>query len=70
MPSALQLSSKRKYQFMEVNTTRRSAGLKDKIPDIQQTLDMVRFLKTREVRIYLFGCDFVEVKMLTTEYAA
>ncbi|MCJ1332637.1 peptide chain release factor 1 [Thelotrema lepadinum] len=37
-----------KYQFMEVNTTRRSAGLKDKIPDIQQTLDMVRFLKTRE----------------------
>ncbi|KAI4152541.1 MAG: hypothetical protein LQ340_002848 [Diploschistes diacapsis] len=33
---------------MEVNTTRRSAGLKDKIPDIQQTLDMVRFLKTRQ----------------------
>jgi len=39
----------RKYQFMEVNTQRRSAGLKDKIPDIQKTLDTVRFLKTREV---------------------
>ncbi|MCJ1421487.1 peptide chain release factor 1 [Xylographa parallela] len=37
-----------KYQFMEVNTQRRSAGLKDKIPDIQKTLDTVRFLKTRE----------------------
>lgn len=40
----------RKYQFMEVNTQRRAAGLKDKIPDIQKTLDTVRFLKTREVR--------------------
>ncbi|KAI9878676.1 MAG: peptide chain release factor 1 [Pleopsidium flavum] len=28
-----------KYQFMEVNTQRRSAGLKDKIPDMQKTLD-------------------------------
>ncbi|MCJ1244578.1 peptide chain release factor 1 [Trapelia coarctata] len=36
-----------KYQFMEVNTQRRMAGLKDKIPDIQKTLDTVRFLKTR-----------------------
>ena len=38
-----------KYQFMEVNTQRRAAGLKDKIPDIQKTLDTVRFLKTRKV---------------------
>ncbi|MCJ1475140.1 peptide chain release factor 1 [Lambiella insularis] len=37
-----------KYQFMEVNTQRRSAGIKDKVPDIQKTLDTVRFLKTRE----------------------
>ncbi|MCJ1407191.1 peptide chain release factor 1 [Ptychographa xylographoides] len=37
-----------KYQFMEVNTQRRSAGLKDKIPDIQKTLDTVKFLKSRE----------------------
>ncbi|EEA20707.1 peptide chain release factor 1 [Talaromyces marneffei ATCC 18224] len=34
-----------KYQFMEMNTQRRSAGLKEKIPDIKKTLDMVRFLK-------------------------
>ena len=40
----------RKYQFMEVNTQRRAAGLKDKIPDIQKTLDTVRFLETRKVR--------------------
>lgn len=32
---------------MEVNTQRRGAGLRDKIPDIRKTLDMVRFLKAR-----------------------
>ncbi|KAL2014136.1 hypothetical protein VTN00DRAFT_1661 [Thermoascus crustaceus] len=37
-----------KYQFMEVNTTRRAQGLRDKIPDIRKTLEMVRFLKTRK----------------------
>ncbi|KAA8647218.1 hypothetical protein EYZ11_008659 [Aspergillus tanneri] len=36
-----------KYQFMEVNTQRRAAGLREKIPDIKKTLDMVRFLKLR-----------------------
>ena len=41
----------RKYQFMEVNTQRRAAGLRDKIPDIQKTLETVRFLKTRKVDI-------------------
>ncbi|RDA91272.1 hypothetical protein CP533_6340 [Ophiocordyceps camponoti-saundersi (nom. inval.)] len=34
-----------KYQFMEMNLQRRMAGLKDKLPDIQKTLDAVRFLK-------------------------
>lgn len=37
-----------KYQFMEVNTQRRAAGLKEKIPDIQKTLDMVQFLQLRQ----------------------
>ncbi|KAF4542483.1 Prefoldin subunit [Lasiodiplodia theobromae] len=37
-----------KYQFMQVNTERRATGLKDKIPDIQKTLDTVRFLKTKK----------------------
>ncbi|KAH8673347.1 Prefoldin subunit-domain-containing protein [Xylariales sp. PMI_506] len=36
-----------KYQFMELNLQRRVAGLQDKMPDIQKTLDTVRFLKTR-----------------------
>lgn len=39
----------RKYQFMEVNTQRRAQGLKDKIPDIQKTLETVQFLQTRKV---------------------
>jgi hypothetical protein len=43
----------RKYQFMEVNQQRRAAGLKDKMPDIQKTLDTVRFLKTRTVSALL-----------------
>jgi hypothetical protein len=40
----------RKYQFMEANMQRRAAGLKDKMPDIQKTLDTVQFLKTRKVK--------------------
>jgi hypothetical protein len=39
----------RKYQFMEANMQRRAAGLKDKMPDIQKTLETVQFLKTRKV---------------------
>ncbi|KAF2234732.1 Prefoldin, subunit 3 [Viridothelium virens] len=37
-----------KYQFMEVNNQRRASGLRDKIPDIEKTLEMVRFLKRRK----------------------
>ncbi|MCJ1264333.1 peptide chain release factor 1 [Lobaria immixta] len=37
-----------KYQFMEANTQRRSQGLKEKIPDIQKTLDTVQFLRTQK----------------------
>ncbi|RAH76442.1 Prefoldin, subunit 3 [Aspergillus japonicus CBS 114.51] len=37
-----------KYQFMEVNTTKRAAGLRDKIPDITKTLETVRFLSARK----------------------
>ncbi|KAB8293028.1 hypothetical protein EYC80_007390 [Monilinia laxa] len=37
-----------KYQFMEVNQQKRIAGSKINIPDIQKTLDTVRFLKTRK----------------------
>jgi len=34
---------------MEANTQRRLTGLRDKIPDIQKTLDTVNFLKGRKV---------------------
>lgn len=46
-----------KYQFMEVNTQRRAAGLKEKIPDIQKTLDTVQFLKAQKVRLTDL-CDY------------
>lgn len=34
-----------KYKYMELNTGQRIQGLKDKIPDIKKSLDMVQFLK-------------------------
>lgn len=40
---------------MQANTERRLAGLKDKIPDIRKTLDTVRYLKTRKVRLSILG---------------
>ena len=43
----------RKYQFMEQSTQKRALGLKDKIPDIQKTLETVQFLKSRDVRLSL-----------------
>jgi hypothetical protein len=35
---------------MEQNQQKRALGLKDKIPDIQKTLETVQFLKSRDVR--------------------
>ncbi|EJT75431.1 prefoldin subunit 3 [Gaeumannomyces tritici R3-111a-1] len=37
-----------KYQFMELNLQRRVAGLRGKLPDIEKTLETVRFLKLRK----------------------
>ena len=37
----------RKYQFMELNTQRRLSGLQDKMPEMQKSLDTVRFLASR-----------------------
>ncbi|CZR57469.1 related to prefoldin subunit 3 [Phialocephala subalpina] len=37
-----------KYQFMEQSQQRRAAGIQGRIPDIQKTLDTVKFLKTRK----------------------
>lgn len=47
------LTASRKYQFMETQMQRKAASLTDKIPDIEKTLDTVRFLKTRTVRCSL-----------------
>ncbi|KAF2857812.1 polyketide synthase [Piedraia hortae CBS 480.64] len=35
----------RKYRFMQTNTEQRALRLKDKLPDIQKTLDTVQFLQ-------------------------
>jgi prefoldin subunit 5 len=38
----------RKYKFMEMSTAGRIQGLKEKIPDIQKALDMVKFLESKK----------------------
>ena len=43
----------RKYQFMEANNQKRKASLDEKIPDLERSLDTVRFLQTRKVVISL-----------------
>lgn len=40
---------------MESSTQKRALGLKDKIPDIQKTLETVQFLKSRDVRFNPFA---------------
>lgn len=51
---------------MEANTQRRKAGLDEKIPDIQKTLETVRFLKTRKVCIPTFWECPIVLAMLKT----
>lgn len=36
-----------KYKYMEMTTLQRQAGLKEKIPDIQKSLEMVEFLQLK-----------------------
>jgi hypothetical protein len=51
---------------MEINQEKRAASLKDKMPDIQKTLDTVRFLKTRKVvpLMLLLGLSGALMKIL------
>jgi hypothetical protein len=46
---------------MEQNMQRRAAGLKEKMPDIQKTLETVLFLKTRKVLL-------VDYNMVSSAY--
>ncbi|KAH7362063.1 prefoldin subunit 3 [Plectosphaerella cucumerina] len=48
-----------KYQFMELNLQKRMTGLKEKIPDIQKTVDSVRFLKIKKASFLarISSCD-------------
>ena len=49
-----------KYQFMEVNTQKRAQGLREKIPEMKNTLDTIKFL-LRQKRKVDFG-DLEEEK--------
>ena len=40
-----------KYQFMEVNVTKRAQGLREKLPEMQGTLSTVRFLRGRKRKL-------------------
>lgn len=57
-----------KYQYMELNQQKRAASLKEKMPDIQKTLDTVRFLKTRKVRLWVVPRIELRIIRLTRKY--
>ena len=51
-----------KYQFMQQNQEKRKTSLEEKVPEIQRSLDTVRFLKTRKVRQAIldhFDCNIL-----------
>lgn len=41
-----------KYKFMEANLRQKKQRLKSQIPDIQKTLNVVKYLKNQEVNEY------------------
>ena len=52
---------------MEVNTQRRKAGLDEKIPDLQGSLDTVRFLKGRKVALEKPSSKFSMLRWLHSQ---
>lgn len=40
-----------KYRFMEFNLTQKKKRLKKQIPDIKQSLDVLKLIKTRRVSL-------------------
>lgn len=53
---------------MEMNLQKRMGGLKDKIPDIQKTLDSVKFLKLRKVRTCSIRTAYVQHSSIDTSH--
>lgn len=51
---------------MEMNTQRRGAGLKEKIPDIKKTLDTVKLLKMRRKVCQSLPADVVSGMQVLT----
>ncbi|BFZ59262.1 hypothetical protein YB2330_000268 [Saitoella coloradoensis] len=47
-----------KYKFMEVNVLRRANGLREKVPDIEKTLEMVKFIESKNKTSESFGTNF------------
>ncbi|ERF70740.1 hypothetical protein EPUS_05092 [Endocarpon pusillum Z07020] len=40
-----------KYQFMEANVSKRAAGLREKLPEMESTLSTIRFLRRRKAKL-------------------
>ena len=49
-PLPVSLLTGRKYKFMEVNRIKQMQRLRSSIPDMQKTLDTVKFLESKQVR--------------------
>lgn len=55
-----------KYQFMEVNTQKRAQGLREKIPEMKNTLDTVKFLRKQKARVEADELDEATAELETT----
>lgn len=40
-----------KYQFMEANVSKRAAGLREKLPEMESTLSTIRFLRKKKAKL-------------------
>ena len=55
-----------KYQFMEVNTQKRAQGLREKIPEMKNTLDTVKFLRKQKSKVEAGDLEEEMAEMETT----
>lgn len=46
-----------KYTFMQQNVERRAAGLREKLPEMKRTLEVVRFLKKKRATLSSSGAE-------------
>ena len=55
----------KKYKFMEESRTQQKANLKQKLPEIERTLELVRYLMTFVAFLFYLFCSFFHFLFLS-----